>query len=710
MNFTMSPRQPLRRPDIARIGCPVLPAPDRWTVRAEWLLAFPLSARLSRCLVPQLGALLLAMCFPVCGQGLIRFEAPVLRSGVPILTLLGQETNYVVESSTDLRSWHAVLSAPSSNGRLSFLVLSSPNSDPTFYRARAGWAGLPGPLTVRPTADPKALVTSLVTPARGGELTLLATNGLTFTLSVPPAIVTEATTLTMTRVTNVTGSPFAAGILGAVRLEPENLPLFGAAVLTISYPAGVDRRRVASFTCGNDGSAFHLTLDRAYADRVTIPVTHLGTVGACLATLTELTRREVPPVPVNFAPKLAEGARSVTTMSPPVVQGSGSAVQCFPGEVLMASLRRRQIMDLQTPIVESLARSLTIQRQKQLAGATEDAPQAPGDLGELICDFYISAVSLLWKEAEHNCPLAQALAQITLGYARQLQLTGYWDSGGACVDEMSVPWCTFMHGCIQETEDCCRLAGPNPARVLEILATGRQDALMGGACLSAADLLNAIDTCTNMPWNGAIRMVGRGQRSITTPLTDPLGKPVGTETQEQTSETEIQGGLIQSDEDWDLDPTLPTVYLTAQVAQVTKYVLTTTRVLTTGKCPETRVERTEYDIRGGGTIAFELLFHEDSSYELLAMPTVDASAEIQSTVAVRGCQNTFTRSVNSGPWGGLGASIFVPGPPLADLKRVQGTQESNKLTDWPPGAFPAPVHWVFDWDFRRKQDLPWGPR
>jgi hypothetical protein len=109
-----------------------------------------------RCLALAGSALLLASGLPLCGQSPLRFEEPILRNGFPMLTLVGGEPNYAIESSTDLKSWHAVLSAPPTNGRLSFLVLDSPGWDSTFYRAHAGSVALPGPLTVRPAADPEA--------------------------------------------------------------------------------------------------------------------------------------------------------------------------------------------------------------------------------------------------------------------------------------------------------------------------------------------------------------------------------------------------------------------------------------------------------------------------------------------------------------------------------------------------------------------------
>ena len=51
--------------------------------------------------------------------------------------------------------------------------------------------------------------------------------------------------ITLTLVTNISGLPFAGGFLGAVRLEPEGLDLWGAATLQVSLPPTVDRFRSA---------------------------------------------------------------------------------------------------------------------------------------------------------------------------------------------------------------------------------------------------------------------------------------------------------------------------------------------------------------------------------------------------------------------------------------------------------------------------------
>src|SRR5262249_2086572 len=126
----------------------------------------------------------------------------------------------------------------------------------------------------------------------GGSCTLFSSDGQLITLTFPSNTIPSPSFISMTLVTNVAGLPFSRGIIAAVRLEPEKLDIFGAATLDISYPANIDWRQIVSFTCGNDGSDFHLTPDRVRSNYVRIPITHFGTFGSCLATTQELAQVE----------------------------------------------------------------------------------------------------------------------------------------------------------------------------------------------------------------------------------------------------------------------------------------------------------------------------------------------------------------------------------------------------------------------------------
>jgi hypothetical protein len=129
---------------------------------------------------------------------------------------------------------------------------------------------------------------SFLVTTDGGSGVLYSTNGTQFTLTVPPLTVLDVEVVTMTVVTNVGALPFSQGILGAVRLEPDGLPLWDAATLEISLPPGLDLRKIVSFTSEGDGSSFHLTPDRVTTNSVLIPVTQLGLFGSALALDTEV--------------------------------------------------------------------------------------------------------------------------------------------------------------------------------------------------------------------------------------------------------------------------------------------------------------------------------------------------------------------------------------------------------------------------------------
>src|SRR5688572_21747164 len=142
---------------------------------------------------------------------------------------------YTIETSLNLTDWSVLSSGIATNGLLTVRHAAASNNSAIFYRGRGADDLLP-PLTVGLKTDTNLSVSTLVS-LDGGSAVLYGRDGTRFTLSLPSNSVPDASIITMTRVTNITGLPFARGTLGAVRLEPANLAFWGAASLEIMFPS-----------------------------------------------------------------------------------------------------------------------------------------------------------------------------------------------------------------------------------------------------------------------------------------------------------------------------------------------------------------------------------------------------------------------------------------------------------------------------------------
>src|SRR5260221_229979 len=78
--------------------------------------------------------------FCACAQAQPRFEPLTFDANRPKLSLLGNTgSNYVIESSVNLKNWTYLFSGPATNGRVGFVPSVSSNSVHQFYRAYAGY-------------------------------------------------------------------------------------------------------------------------------------------------------------------------------------------------------------------------------------------------------------------------------------------------------------------------------------------------------------------------------------------------------------------------------------------------------------------------------------------------------------------------------------------------------------------------------------------
>lgn len=128
-----------------------------------------------------------------------------------------------------------------------------PSGDQSWQQAY----GPPDPVDVSVDLSDVTL-TSRVSVANGGFLSLVGTDGTFFQFEVPPNAVLSDLDITMTLVSSIADSPLGDELVGAVAFEPEGLTFMQPATLTIMPATPIAVAEEGPFSAAGDGSDFHL--------------------------------------------------------------------------------------------------------------------------------------------------------------------------------------------------------------------------------------------------------------------------------------------------------------------------------------------------------------------------------------------------------------------------------------------------------------------
>lgn len=201
-------------------------------------------------------------------------------------------TGYLLELSIDHGNFFSMIALPPEyttyedltapeNGNLTYQVQAITESGPAGKSQVEITTGArqPNPAAVHPEYD-EANAAAVVIGAQGGTLSLIDSNGVEFSLSIPEGALSTDTEIRMTAVSAVSDWPLDGGAIGAVRLEPASLLLNDVATLTIGIPADANPDlATVGFAFQADGSEFTLQPAEAEIDAKAV----LPTGGAHLA-------------------------------------------------------------------------------------------------------------------------------------------------------------------------------------------------------------------------------------------------------------------------------------------------------------------------------------------------------------------------------------------------------------------------------------------
>ena len=462
------------------------------------------------------------------------------------MRLHGQDgIGYQIETSTDLLSWQSLFSLTTSNG-VAIFSHEGTNENALFFRRVTNSVNTNQLLQLQVSTN---FSSGSVVTSDGCVVQLITSDLRLVTLTIPPGCVVNAQPFTMTLITNVVGLPFAQGSIGTVMLEPANFVLSGAASLEIDYQSGIDIRQLASFSANNDGSLFHMVMDRTFTNHVLIPITRFATYGTALATQTELDEIFNPsPSKLGDAPCDPDPNDD----TPDTSQFPPSCSHCFQKLLTRALAVRSDLNQFKRCTIEQdVAESLTTARQQQLLGQPDNGSAALSSALTNICPFYEAKIAPLWTEAHDNCALGIVLFQFMLGFERQVQLLGetnLTDCSYTLFGNLANA-CASARECLEETAECCDPGGfKGPQKISEAQGIIRLYQLLGDtSCFpedfwSDPDFQKVIQSCVTNAWLGTMTVSQTGSYDFTTNDLD------ATTTDIRTTEVHFDGYAWVSDE------------------------------------------------------------------------------------------------------------------------------------------------------------------
>jgi len=122
----------------------------------------------------------------------------------------------------------------------------------------------------------------------GGTVVATASDGTTYTLTIPAGALAGQETITIVPVTAVGGLPLRGGLVAAVRFAPDGLELLKPATLTIELPQQPAATGLVGFGFQGSGEGFHLDLVEIQGSRLVFSVTHFSGVGTGIALTGDL--------------------------------------------------------------------------------------------------------------------------------------------------------------------------------------------------------------------------------------------------------------------------------------------------------------------------------------------------------------------------------------------------------------------------------------
>ncbi len=125
----------------------------------------------------------------------------------------------------------------------------------------------------------------------GGKVTATASNGVIYSLIVPPEALKETVSITLTPISSMGNAPLSAGVTAAVQMEPSGLSFKRSATLRIGSSSSVAvGKRLFGFSSANDGTKFRFNSPTVQAGLMVLSINHFSDAGVGNATEAEIAQ------------------------------------------------------------------------------------------------------------------------------------------------------------------------------------------------------------------------------------------------------------------------------------------------------------------------------------------------------------------------------------------------------------------------------------
>lgn len=151
--------------------------------------------------------------------------------------------------------------------------------DPLAYPADLPPLPEANPLNLEISLEQDNTVTDLIRHDEEGSLSVTASDGTLYTLSIPAAALLSPAEISMTPLDQVGNLPIDEAIANGVLLEPDGLVFIKPATLTIQFPPSTELEVALGFGTFTAGEDFHFKPSKLQEQIVTLEVNHFSAVG-----------------------------------------------------------------------------------------------------------------------------------------------------------------------------------------------------------------------------------------------------------------------------------------------------------------------------------------------------------------------------------------------------------------------------------------------
>jgi len=275
-----------------------------------------------------------------------------------------------------------------------------------------------------------------IIPRTGGQLQTTGSDGTVYTLDIPADSLVEATKISMTPASSLSGLPFGGGNTYAVQLSPEGLLLYKDAILTITPPQAIPLEQQVMFDYQGDGLGPGLAAPVQDSTEIKIRLLHFSGYGVTEGSFAEAAAGQVQlgSDPVSRIESLAAQVIAEERLRQ---EGGSTEGSTLTGEMVIDLINQYEEQVVK-PALQAAGNSceagkdaigaLTgLERTRQLLGVTGGA-NFTADLMDLV-----SAVAKVCvQEAYQQCVDQHVIHQMIplwIGLMREYELLGGSQSG-----------------------------------------------------------------------------------------------------------------------------------------------------------------------------------------------------------------------------------------------------------------------------------------